>query len=52
VIERDLDALEAGQQEDGGWTFGWPAWNPVATYEWRGVITVHALRVLRAHGRV
>jgi hypothetical protein len=26
-IESDLDALEAGQQEDGGWTFEWLAWS-------------------------
>jgi hypothetical protein len=51
-IDRDLDALAAGQRDDGGWTFGWLEWNPVATYEWRGVVTMHALRVLRAHGRV
>jgi hypothetical protein len=52
TIERDLDALAAGQRDDGGWTFGWPAWNPVATSEWRGLLTVHTLRVLRAHGRL
>jgi hypothetical protein len=52
TIERDLDALAAGQRDDGGWTFGWPAWNPVATSEWRGLLTVHTVRVLRAHGRV
>ncbi len=52
AIERDLDALEAAQQGDGGWTVGFPAWNPVAAHEWRGIATVRALRVLRAHGRL
>jgi hypothetical protein len=50
-IERGLDALEAGQQPDGGWMFGWDEWNPAATHEWRGVVTVHNLRVLRANER-
>jgi hypothetical protein len=52
AIERDLDALAAGQRDDGGWTFGWPDWSPVATHEWRGVLTLHSLRVLRANGRL
>jgi hypothetical protein len=52
TIERDLDALAAAQRDDGGWTVGFPAWNPVAAHEWRGVATVRALRVLRAHDRV
>jgi hypothetical protein len=52
TIARDLDALAAAQRDDGGWTVGFPDWNPVASHEWRSVITVHAVRVLRAHGRV
>jgi hypothetical protein len=52
AIERDLDILETGQQDDGGWTFDWPAWSPAATLDWRGYMTVHALKVLRANGRL
>ena len=52
VIERELDRLEREQRDDGGWTFSWQAWNPAAAWEWRGVVTVHALRTLRAYGRV
>jgi hypothetical protein len=48
-VDRRLEALAAGQQADGGWTFGWDQWNPAATLEWRGVITLQALRVLRAN---
>jgi hypothetical protein len=48
-IERNLDALEGAQQPDGGWTFGWDGWNPAATLEWRGVVTINALRILRAN---
>ncbi|MBB5957618.1 hypothetical protein FHS29_004213 [Saccharothrix tamanrassetensis] len=51
-IAIDLDRLEKGQQEDGGWTFPWPAWTPVTTYEWRPIVTIEALRALRAYGRI
>jgi hypothetical protein len=51
-VERDLDALEQAQQEDGGWTVAWPAWNPAASIEWRGIATVEALKTLRANGRL
>ncbi|HLZ63975.1 MAG TPA: hypothetical protein VKR06_44165 [Ktedonosporobacter sp.] len=52
VIETHLDALESGQQEDGGWQFNWLAWNPAAALEWRGVVTIDALVTLRAYGRL
>jgi hypothetical protein len=52
AIERHLDALEAAQQDDGGWRVSWPDWNAAAALEWRGVATVNALRLLRANGRV
>jgi hypothetical protein len=52
TIGRHLDALEAAQQDDGGWNVSWPDWNPAAAIEWRGVATLHALRLLRANGRL
>ena len=51
-IEARLDHLAAGQADDGGWTFNWLAWSPVAATEWRGSVTVDALRTLRANGRL
>jgi hypothetical protein len=51
-VERDLDALEQAQQDDGGWHVPWPAWNAAASLEWRGVATLNALTTLRANGRV
>ena len=51
TIEAHLDHLAAAQREDGGWTFNWPAWSPAAEADWRGFLTIDALRVLRANGR-
>jgi hypothetical protein len=51
-IEADLDLLERGQQDDGGWTFDWLAWSPGQSVEWRGAMTLRALATLGAHGRV
>jgi hypothetical protein len=52
TIAAHLDHLARSQADDGGWTFNWPAWSPVATAEWRGSLTVRALRTLRANGRI
>jgi hypothetical protein len=51
AVEANLDHLAAGQRDDGGWTFNWTAWSAAAEREWRGHVTVEALRLLRAHGR-
>ena len=51
-IESHLDALEAGQQDDGGWTFDWLAWSPAQTNDWRGIVTLRALTALADHGRL
>ena len=51
TIKAHLDHLAHAQREDGGWTFNWPAWSPGAERDWRGFLTVDALRLLRANGR-
>jgi hypothetical protein len=51
TIEAHLDHLAGGQREDGGWAFSWPSWSPAAEADWRGYLTVDALRILRANGR-
>ncbi len=51
-VAADLARLEAGQQDDGGWTFDWLAWSPGQSAEWRGIVTLRALHVLAAHGRL
>ena len=50
TIKAHLDHLARAQLEDGGWTFNWLAWSPAAELEWRGYLTVDALRILRANG--
>jgi hypothetical protein len=52
LIERELDEVAGRQQDDGGWTFSWAAWNPAVAWEWRGMVTVEALKTLRAYGRL
>jgi hypothetical protein len=51
-IAADLDALEAGQRDDGGWGFDWLAWSEGQSVEWRGIVTLLAIATLDAHGRL
>jgi hypothetical protein len=50
VIAAHLQALAARQQEDGGWAITWPPVSPACELEWRGIITLGALKTLRAYG--
>lgn len=52
VVEAHLDRLEAAQQADGGWPVTWSPPTQAAVTEWRGVVTVQAVRTLTAYGRV
>ena len=52
VIKAHLDHLAQAQREDGGWMFNWLAWSPAAERDWRGFLTVDALRILRANGHL
>jgi len=52
VIQAHLDHTAAGQRDDGGWTFNFPAWSPAAELDWRGYVTVSALVTLRDNGRL
>ena len=51
-IQADLDLLERGQQDDGGWMFDWLGWSSGQSVEWRGIVTLQALATLGAHGRI
>lgn len=50
-MERSLDFLTGEQQEDGGWPIRWRQWAPSAALEARPIVTIEALRTLRAYGR-
>jgi len=52
VVARDLDRLAAERLDDGGWDVGWRTVSPAAAIEWRGYLTLRALALLRANGRL
>jgi hypothetical protein len=52
IIDANLDSLAAAQQADGGWSITWPPISPACELEWRGFVTVNALKTLRAYGRL
>ncbi|MEU7384484.1 MULTISPECIES: hypothetical protein [unclassified Streptomyces] len=50
-MKRSLDFLAGRQEEDGGWPVTWRQWAPGPVLEARPMVTIEALRTLRAHGR-
>ncbi|MER7680016.1 hypothetical protein [Streptomyces sp. NPDC096934] len=50
-MSRSLDFLAGDQREDGGWPVRWRTWAPGTALECRPMVTIEALRTLRAHGR-
>jgi hypothetical protein len=51
-MDRSLDHLTDGQQEDGGWPISWAQWSPTNEMEARPRVTLDALLTLRAYGRI
>jgi hypothetical protein len=51
VLKAHLDRLERDQQRDGGWPISWEPPSEAARLEWRGAVTVDALRTLVSYGR-
>ena len=51
LVEGHLDRLQRDQQDDGGWAITWEPPSAASTLEYRGVMTLWALRVLAAYGR-
>src|SRR5690606_32132304 len=51
-IDGHLTDLMTGQQEDGGWPVNWDPPGPAARNEWSGKVTLEALSVLTAYGRI
>lgn len=52
TIDAHLDALANAQQDDGGWPVAWPTQSVAAEQEWRGWVTVAAIRTLKEYGRI
>ena len=52
VLAAHLDRLERDQQADGGWPITWEPPSEAAVLEWRGVMTLGALRTLVSYGRM
>ncbi|WP_406729655.1 hypothetical protein WJ438_11650 [Streptomyces sp. GD-15H] len=50
-MSRSLDHLAAEQEDDGGWPVRWREWAPAPALEARSMVTIDALRTLRAYGR-
>ena len=51
-IEASLQHLAAQQRDDGGWPVTWAIWLPAIEFEWSGLVTISALKILRAYGRI
>lgn len=52
LMERHLEALADKQQADGGWPISWPAVSRGSELEYRSIVTLNALKTLRAYGRL
>ena len=50
MIAADLARLQRDQAGDGGWPIAWQPPSQAAGWEWRGWVTVNALRTLRDNG--
>lgn len=50
-LDGSLGRLEAEQCPDGGWPVAWRRWAPGTELEGRPLVTLRALRTLRAYGR-
>jgi hypothetical protein len=51
-IEGHLDRLTRDQQPDGGWAITWEPPGPASTLAYRGIVTLGALRTLKAYNRL
>jgi hypothetical protein len=52
TVAQHLDRLQSDQQPDGGWGLTWTPPSQAATLAYRGIVTVSALQVLHAYGRL
>lgn len=52
LIGAHLEKLAAAQQDDGGWPISWEPPSEAAVLEWRGIVTLQALRTLTSYRRL
>ena len=52
AIDAHLERLAEKQQDDGGWDVTWEPPSEASRLEWRGIVTLTSLRVLRAYRRL
>jgi hypothetical protein len=52
LYDAHLDKLESQQEDDGGWPVAWEPPGPGSLAAWRAILTIEALRTLRANGRL
>jgi hypothetical protein len=52
ALAAHLDRLKRDQQADGGWPLTWEPPSEAAILEWRGMVTLGALRTLVSYGRI
>jgi hypothetical protein len=52
MLAAHLDRLQRDQQPDGGWPITWEPPSDAARLEWRGIVTLGALRTLVSYGRL
>jgi hypothetical protein len=51
-LDAHLDELDRAQQPDGGWEVTWEPPSAASRLEWRGIVTLSALRTLTSYGRL
>jgi hypothetical protein len=52
MIQAHLDKLQSSQQADGGWAITWEPPSEASRLDWRGIVTLDALRTLHSYGRL
>ena len=52
IISAHLEHLAGQQEPDGGWPITWDPPSEASKLEWRGVVTLGALRTLTSYGRI
>jgi len=50
AVRADLDRLAGLQQDDGGWPVEYAGFSAQSPLEWRGMLTIKAIQILRRNG--